>query len=186
MDKLNKDELIMIALILDLPDLLVMCKVYNRFNEKVCKDPTMWQRKILRDYPQFKYESLSDELKKKTFQELYTLVYLKKLLESTESLDNIYLRKEIDLSHKKLKKFPEVVLPNLEELYLDNNLLENVPAFNLPKLQRLYLDNNLLKDIPNFNLPNLQKFFLHNNRLSEKSKQKIKTKYSDKVVFNVF
>lgn len=64
-----------------------------------------------------------------------------------------------------------LVLPELQHLYLDNNQLSgNVPDFSieaLPKLKTLTLEaNQLTGTIPNFNLPTLEILALGENNLS--------------------
>lgn len=63
---------------------------------------------------------------------------------------------------------PNFTLSNLKNLYLHNNLLSsNIPNFSLGNLEGLYLNNNQLTgSIPNFNLPNLKNLWLYSNQLS--------------------
>lgn len=91
MNKLNKDELFVLSLHLDLPELLSLCESYNRFNEKICKDSIVWGRKLLRDFPLFKLETLPNELKKKSLQEIYTVLYIRKLTGNTKNIGDLYL-----------------------------------------------------------------------------------------------
>ena len=51
MDKLHRDELVLLALQLDLPDILSLCNSSKYFNEKICKNENFWKRKIELERP---------------------------------------------------------------------------------------------------------------------------------------
>ena len=177
METASKDVLFTIALNLELPDLLRWCQSSNKFYQDVCNNDNVWRAKLLKDYPNYPsypqlYSYLSSTLPysnspKETYVFLYQLSYIKILLESNETLEEMFLREEIDLSNKSLKKIPSFHLPNLQYLYLSNNELKEVPSFNLPNLKELYLSNNQLKEVPFFNLPNLKELNLASNELKE-------------------
>ena len=187
MESASKDVLFTIAMDLDLPSLLRWCQSSSRVNKHVCNNSSVWRNKLIRDYPD--YEKFNpDKSLKETYVFMYQLSLIRKLLDTNESLYDIFLRKRLDLSRKGLKKVPALDLPNLHVLHLSNNSLTKVPVFdlpnlrtmhlsnnlltevqalNLPNLQTLYLGNNLLTEVPVLNLPNLQKLFLNNNQLRE-------------------
>ncbi len=48
--KLNKDVLVKLALELNLPDILSLCRINKRFNRFVCDDDIFWQKKLKRDW----------------------------------------------------------------------------------------------------------------------------------------
>ena len=50
LQKLNKDELYLLALELDLPDLIRFCKTSKKINEKVCKSNEIWIHKLKEDF----------------------------------------------------------------------------------------------------------------------------------------
>ena len=164
METASKDVLFTIAMELDLPDLLRWCSSNSRINQDVCQNDNVWKSKLLKDYPDYEEFNLNRSLRE-TYVFMYQLSYIKKLLNANESLHNIFTRKELNLSGKKLKKVLAFDLLNFESLDLSNNILTQVPAFNLPNLKYLYLNNNLLTKITKFNLPNLQTLDLSHNRL---------------------
>lgn len=125
MDKLNKDEMFTLSLHLDLPELYNLCKSYRKFNEKICKDQTVWQRKIARDFPEFKFEDLILELKQRSFKEIYTLLYAKKNWKMKESINEIYTEDEIELWDKDIPDY--FSLPNLKYLWINNDELHVIP-----------------------------------------------------------
>ncbi len=165
MESFPKDVLFTLALELDLPSLLKWCQSNSRINEKVCNNPDVWKSKVLRDYPDYQKFNLD-----KSFKEIYNFMYqlfmIKKLLNTTENLYDIYLRKNINLSRRNLTNVPEFNLPHLIDLDLSYNKLETVPLLNLPNLRNLWLHNNMLINIPKFNLPNLQILSLNRNTLT--------------------
>ena len=155
---------------LKLPDLLRWCESNSRINKDVCQNDHVWRSKLLKDfpegYPDYKKFNLNRSLRE-TYVFLYQLSYIKKLLNTSESLYDIFLRKKINLSFKQLRKIPAFDLPNLRELELDHNQLTQVPDFNLPNLQKLYLSDNQLTQVPVFRLPRLQELYLSRNQLTE-------------------
>ena len=160
MENASKDVLFTIAMNLELPGLLRWCSSNSKIHRSVCQNDDVWRSKLLKDYPKdYQKFDLKKSLRE-TYVFLYQLSYIKKLLNTNESLYEIFLKKEINLSHKGLKK---------------------VPAFDLPNLQRLFLHNNNLTEVPVFNLPNLRYLYLHNNQLTEETKKQLKQKYANKV-----
>ena len=170
MEDASKDVLFTIALNLDLPSLLRWCESNSRIHRSVCQNDDLWRSKLLKDFPNeysdFHIFNVNKSLRE-TYVFLYQLSYIKKLLNSNESLYDIFLKKYIDLSYIRLKKIPAFDLPNLQILNLDNNKLTKIPTFDLPNLQILNLSNNQLTKVPAFDLPNLQILNLSNNQLRE-------------------
>jgi Leucine-rich repeat (LRR) protein len=170
METASKDVLFTVAMNLDLPDLLRWCQSNSKIMKDVCRNDNVWRSKLLKDfnneYPDIQKFNLNRSLKE-TYVFLYQLSYIKKLLNTQESLYNIFLMKEIDLSAKGLKKVLAFDLPNLQYLDLSDNKLTKVPAFDLPNLQGLYLYDNSLTKVPAFDLPNLQILDLSHNKLTE-------------------
>ena len=166
MDEASKDVLFTIAMDLDLPSLLRWCQSSSRVNKHVCNNSSVWRNKLIRDYPDYEKFNLNKSLKE-TYVFMYQLSLIRKLLDTNESLYDIFLRKRLDLSRKGLKKVPALDLPNLHVLHLSNNSLTEVPAFDFPNLQVLELSNNSLSEVPTFNLPNLYILYLSHNSLTK-------------------
>jgi Leucine-rich repeat (LRR) protein len=201
MESAAKDVLFTIAMDSDLPSLLRWCQSNSKINRDVCLNDNLWRSKLLQEYPDYQKFNLNRSLRE-TYVFLYQLSYIKGLLNTSESLYDIFQKKHFDLSFKSLKKVPAFDLPNLERLYLSNNFLKEVPKFNLPNLRELYINGNLLSKVPAFDLPNLQilvlsynkltdvpvfdlpmlkKLYLHHNKLSEITKKELKEKYGSVV-----
>ena len=70
MEDLSKDELIYIAMMLDLPDILSLCKSKKRFNEVICKQDIFWYNKIKQDYPHITDLELYGENYKQIYKNL--------------------------------------------------------------------------------------------------------------------
>jgi Leucine-rich repeat (LRR) protein len=166
MEDASKDVLFTIALNLDLPSILKWCSSNSRINRYICQNDNFWRSKLLKDYPDYQKFDLNRSLKE-TYVFLYQLFYIRRVLDTNDSITDIFLKEELDLSGKGLKKVPAFDLPNLQDLYLNDNNLTKVPAFDLPNLQILYLRNNELVEVPAFDLPNLQILYLRNNELLE-------------------
>jgi Leucine-rich repeat (LRR) protein len=166
MENASKDVLFTIALNLDLPSILKWCSSNSRINRYICQNDNFWRSKLLKDYPDYQKFDLNRSLKE-TYVFLYQLFYIRRVLDTNDSITDIFLKEELDLSGKGLKKVPAFDLPNLQDLYLNDNNLTKVPAFDLPNLQILYLRNNELVEVPAFDLPNLQILYLRNNELLE-------------------
>ena len=65
MDKLNKDELFKIAIMLELPELIAFCKTSHRINNLICEKDDIWLYRIKTDFPNYVI------LKNKNYKELY-------------------------------------------------------------------------------------------------------------------
>ena len=165
MDKRSKDELILIALHLDVLDILNLCKTNKVINEKVCKNSDLWRRLILRDFPNFNFESLNAELKKLFPKDIYTLLYTIKVWTLNIDVNMLFETKKIYAELRNIKVIPEnLYLPNLKTLILDHNRIKRIPdTLRLPNLERLSLNRNFIRDLPNLNLPNLTELSLADN-----------------------
>lgn len=71
MDKLHRDELVLLALQLDLPDILSLCNSSKYFNEKICKNENFWRRKIELERPGL-IKFINNE--KLSFRDIYILL----------------------------------------------------------------------------------------------------------------
>ena len=144
MDKLSKDELYVLALYLDLPDLLRLCKIHSNFYRKVCNDQTVWRRKIERDFPNFKLEDLLPEIRRQTFKEIYTLLFFHKVSSHRKvDVNKMYLNKEVEIWVKKDTFIPEYLyLPHMEYLYIhlrDENDITIPDNVRFPKLESIIM-----------------------------------------------
>ena len=143
MDKLSKDELYVLALHLDLPDLLRLCKIHSKFYRKICNDETVWRRKIERDFPNVKLEDLIAEIREKSYKEIYTLLYFDKVSYRLRDLNYMYLDKEAEVTVNEDTFIPEYLyLPNMEYLYLylnDKNEITIPDNVRFPKLRKIYV-----------------------------------------------
>ena len=164
MDVSSKDVLFTIAMKLELPDLLRWCTSSSRINRDVCNNENVWRSKLLLDYSDYEKFELNRSLRE-TYVFLYQLSLIKKLLKTEESLYDIYLKEEIGLSGKKLKKIPALDLPNVRWLFLTDNYLTKFPRVILPNLQGLYLSANEFEEISISDLPKLEELDLYGNRL---------------------
>lgn len=166
METASKDVLFTIAMDLELPSLLRWCQSGSRIQKDVCNNSNVWRSKLLRDYPDYEKLDLKKSLKE-TYIFMYQLSLIKKLLNTEESLYDIFLKTKIDLSGKILKKIPAFDLPNLKLLFLSRNNLTEIPTFNLPNVEQLWLNHNQLTKIPPFNFPKLETVDLSHNKLKE-------------------
>ena len=156
MDTLNKDELFTIAIHLDLPDLVRFCSLNKKFHD-VC--PNVWRSKIAKEFPEFQYDKLSDKLKKLSLQNIYILLYTRKVWNVRDSIDKLFFAKMIDFHSWRISIIPEYLyLPNLKELFLYSNDITRIPnTLNLPNLEELWIHNNPIKFWPkDFNMPKLK------------------------------
>lgn len=104
LDKLPRDVLIYIALQMDLPEILSLCRTSSRINEIVCENDKFWMNKVMREYPKI-FNSRHRYKYGKTFKEIHEYV----------SQEYIY----IDLSYK------------IEHSYYDEDDFENSDEINL-------------------------------------------------------
>lgn len=110
MEKLSKDELYLLALQLDLPDLLSFCESTTKFDKKICQDPSVWERKIKRDFPTYPDANMKNLLKHKSYKEIYELLYTKEKYYKDASVE-LFVTQNITLPE-------DLFLPNLEWLYI--------------------------------------------------------------------
>ena len=180
MNKLSKDALFMIALELDLPDLLNFCKSYEKIDKLVCQRNEIWLHK-LKEFPNWKEFNIDKDLKD-IYETLYDLKVVKEFLKDIPkyrnySLLELYNLRELELKNNQLTEIPKELgnLTELETLILNGNKLTEIPKElgNLTNLKYLYLYNNKLTEIPKElgNLTNLQNLSLGVNQLTEIPKE---------------
>ena len=147
------DVIALVALDLDLPNILSLCESNVKFNRAVCKKESFWLNKLLKDFPDYKKlkESFSGTFRE-SYKLLYNLTILKEKLNLNETIYEIYEMKTLDLYGKKLKEIPKELgsLHNLQNLFLSHNQISTIPKElgSLHNLQYLDLYNNPIKEIP--------------------------------------
>ena len=159
MDKLTKDELFSIAILLDLPDLLNFCKSDERIDKLVCKKNDIWFHKLK------EFSNWRDFNFNKSLQEIYTTLYGLRIVQK-------FIKEKANQNYSLLELY------NLKELWLNNNQLREIPKElgNLVNLKTLSLHNNQLTEIPKElfktgNLLNLKILSLYNNQIKEIPKE---------------
>ena len=60
LDKLSKDEIFNLALYLDLPEVLSLCRTAKKFNRYVCENKQFWIRRLKQDF-KFSYLDISPD-----------------------------------------------------------------------------------------------------------------------------
>lgn len=95
MESMSKDILSTIAMNLDLPSLLRWCQSNSEINNHICNNSNVWRNKLLKDYPDYESFGLNRSLKE-TYVFMYQLSLIKNLLNSDESLYDIFQKSEID------------------------------------------------------------------------------------------
>lgn len=134
MEKASKDALIKIALLLDLEDILPLCKTSSKFNEMICKNDDFWKQKLLNDYDIFSYEVPKNTTHKNyyrylTEKSIIEVMYLKKIkLLEQKIKPNTYLNNVL------LRAF-EMNWQEAVELLIDNGA--NLNAFNFLLMNKL-------------------------------------------------
>ena len=87
MEQLPDDILFIIALNLDLPEILELCTVSSKLNAKICSNDIFWIKRLQQDYDIYYYKLFPDrEYSPKTVYEYYEIV----LYTLIEDLPQIY------------------------------------------------------------------------------------------------
>ena len=176
---LNNDELFMIAIQLDLPDLLNFCATDKRHNE-FCKKDRIWNSKLNKYFPEYE-EYFSDKSKYDKYKLLHNLSMLRESLQYYGDLYSLYQTKTFvvdgsDKRHRQPFIIPKAGLPkemsvleNLERIEVKWCIIKQISIgiLLLPKLYSLNLDINIIETIPKEigNLKNLTKLSLNNNKI---------------------
>jgi hypothetical protein len=109
MDKLNKDELFLLALKLELPDLLNFCILDKRINDKIYKRDDIWNYKLNKHFPDSNLHLLNLVLTpREKYKLLYVLTKVKEKLNREETIHELYnLKKKLNLFFSlELKEIP--------------------------------------------------------------------------------
>lgn len=76
MEEASKDSLSVIAMKLDLPDLLKFCKSNKKIYNNVCNNENIWRNKLMKDYPDWeKFNSSSFSILSLPVRERYIFLY---------------------------------------------------------------------------------------------------------------
>ncbi len=174
MERLHKDELILIAMNLEYSDIISMCETHPKFNESICRNDTFWFNKLRRDYPNYQSFNIQSGYKD-IYKTIYDIHDIKWRLRLGGSLLDLYNRKRLSLignaPYQGIENLPESIgsLTNLQYLNVNGNLLQELPESigNLSNLQELRSSRNNLKTLPNSigNLTNLTSLDLDRNDL---------------------
>ena len=143
MDKLPKDALFSLALELNLPDLLRFCTSSKRINDLICRKNDIWIAKLNREFPNYN-PMFQKDTPRQTYTLLYDLTNLKNKLDLTESIQEIYQMKKLNLYGNEIKEIPKELkqLHNLQILDLGDNQIKEIPKelTQLHNLQQLELN----------------------------------------------
>ena len=171
MEKLNHDELFLIAIKLDLLELQALCSVSKRVKSLIYNRDEIWKHKLNKEFPQYSDFERQRTLKSR-YELLHSLFSVKESFNSHLELEKIYILKSLKPYKTILNSLPENIgnLPNLQDLLLSYNNITSLPKSigNLSSLTRLYLDDNKLTSLPESigNLTNLKRFALCCNDLT--------------------
>lgn len=176
MFKLNNDEIYLIAMKLNLKDVLTLRLSNKRINKLICDRYIIWFKKLSKDFPNYP-RTLKRKNNKETYIFLHGLLQIKKKLNIDFTLEKIFNTEILNLFDKNISEIPQEIniLSNLKILYLGFNNLENISKSlcKLPVLSVLYLNSNKIKKIPKeiTNLTNLEKLVLIDNEIKEIPKE---------------
>ena len=172
MEEFYPDALFLIAMELDLPDLLQFCGSSSRFNKIICQQEPIWRYKLNQDYPNYLDFNFNKSLRE-IYNSLYRIDQLKQKLNINLSLLDIYNLDtlEIDGDVTEIDILPSEIgeLVNLRRLWLPNNNLYKLPSelSQLTNLEDLILDNNNFTEFPLVltEMPQLTFISIFRNRL---------------------
>ena len=120
-----------------------------------------------------------------TFKETaITCFKIKSLIKQCDlktDVSSLYKEDILVIYSKKLKTLPEINLPNLKFLNLNDNDLTSIPEINLINLKYLSIDHNQVTHLQKLNTPKLKQLSLYYNQLTifPKIEQLINLTYLD-------
>ena len=155
-----KDVDLLILKELDDEDLFSLCQV-DKYINSLCNNENFWLNKLLKKYPDYKLLKM-EATNKDIYKELYQLEKLKE--ELNLSSKNIYNMKWISVQYAFPKTFPNN-LQTVTYINLSFNGIVEIPNLNLPNLEELILNDNKIQFLPQMNLPNLTALILFNNNI---------------------
>ena len=181
---LTRDTLFLLALELDVPDLLNLCLTYPRIDDLICQREDIWLNKLKPFYNNLEelqkdVDDFMSRLPNTSIKDIFSLIYslnvVKQFLNKINHIHgdlplvDLYNLEKLYLTRKQIIEVPRELgnLLNLQELYLCINKIEEIPKEfgNLVKLRILNLFNNQIKEIPKElgNLINLQTLYVDGN-----------------------
>ncbi len=172
MERLNRDELILIAMNLDYPEILSLCNSHPRNNQAICRNDTFWFNKLRRDFPNYQAFNI-DGTHRDIYKKIYGISDIKRKWRLDGSLLDIYNTQKLYLSRNQIREIPETIgnLSNLRGLWLDNNQISIIPESigNLSNLHILSSAHNQITEVPRTigNLSNLRGLNLSDNQIRE-------------------
>ena len=191
---LTRDTLFLLALELDVPDLLNLCKTYSKIDDLICQRKDIWIAKLKPFYSSVQPEDIFLDVKSframipnSSVSDIYSLIYslnvIKQFLNQIDhqdkkrSLVELYNLRELSLFNKGIQEIPKELgnLTNLQMLSLSQNQMHEIPKElgNLINLQDLRLSSNQIQEIPKElgNLTNLKHLYLYNTHIPKIPKE---------------
>ena len=114
-EKLSREALFSVAIELNIPEIIALCKTNKQIDEKLCKQDAIWEHKLEQIEEPKNIQNLREETKLKG-RELYKLIYslnkIKRVWKIWNIIDNIYeLYKEPDLylAAKNISEIPKEI-----------------------------------------------------------------------------
>lgn len=135
---LNPDELFRIAVLMDLPDLLSLCKTSKYVNEKLCKKDNIWLYKLNQEYPNFReFRESRTKNKNKSYKDLYIDMVknsLPKKFDRKRKYRLLDLYKSVENGYNTRDEFKNFV----QKIDIENLIVNNLA--NIDNLYNLYPD----------------------------------------------
>jgi hypothetical protein len=158
MNILPKDILIEIALNLDLPEVIIWCRINKKFNQGICASPDFWNRKLYKDYgitsstPKYDYmnkklytyynirSNTPDEALTEINNELYTF-YLKYGIKDRKNFEKDIGRYISNHDYEDILVFYETeTLDDSDLLYLEEEFVDKYNIYDVYKPSNIYSD----------------------------------------------
>ena len=157
MEKLEKDQLFLLALELDLPELLSFCSSSKRINDLICKRNDIWYYKLNKEFSDLKYTG-------KEPRPYY--IKLKKISNVHPELRNI-------LPLINIEKYDNIKIQPI--IYKVESLLDSLDPNVLIKIMNDYNNHKIYGKTKKINYPNTEEIlrFLSRSGLVRPSETKI-------------
>jgi len=107
MEKLEKDQLFLLATELDFPQLLKFCQTNKKINKLVCRRDDIWLYKLDKEFPDYRNYKITGSYKK-IYETLFIrgLETIKRTFKLDYNLDELYNLQELDLSGNQISEIP--------------------------------------------------------------------------------
>lgn len=183
----NTDELFLVAIHLDLPDLMNFCLI-NKQTVKLCQKDRIWNYKLQNDFPDYSNDfntisNINGEIinnirsKLNKYKLLYELNKIKEIFNLKYNLVKLYNLQEFFAHFEKIEVIPKEIckLRNLRRLILSDNRIQFLPTEigHLQNLKTFDLSNNRIENLPKEigDLQNLEILYLSDNKIKSLPKQ---------------